>query len=165
MQESLIGFVGNTPIFLFFVSHLFESERIKVAKKSVFSAFIIVVICILGGHIIFKLFGITFSAFRIAGGILLFAIAYNLLRAKKTHYHHPTREEHPRLFEKLEEDPEDVAIAPLGIPIFADPGTITTALSLVGKKNDPLSILLVHNNFCHNLFNNLFLFYLRRNIN
>ncbi len=147
MQENLIGFIlqtflsflaimnpiGNTPVFLSLVSYLSDSERLRVAKIGVISAFLIVVIFIFGGNIIFRIFGITLPAFRIAGGILLFGIAYNPLKARKPHHQHPTREEHPWLFEEVEEDPEDVAITPLGTPILAGPGTITTALSLVGK--------------------------------
>ncbi len=135
--------IGNTPVFLSLVSHLSYPERLRVARIGVISAFIIVVIFVLGGNLIFRLFGITLPAFRIAGGILLFGIAYNLLKARKTHHQHPTKEEHPWLFEEVEEDPEDVAITPLGTPILAGPGTITTALSLVGKKSDPFSIFVV----------------------
>ena len=155
-QDSLIAFIlqtffsfiaimnpiGNTPIFLSLVSHLPEPERIRVARTGIISAFIIVSICILGGSIIFRLFRITLPAFRIAGGIILFAIAYNLLKARKSHHHHPTKEEHPWLFEEVEEDPESVAVTPLGTPILAGPGTITNALSLTGNKSD-LSVIFI----------------------
>jgi multiple antibiotic resistance protein len=141
--------IGNTPIFLSLVSHLPEAEHRKVALNGVLFAFGVVVVFTLGGNIIFRLFGITLPAFRIAGGILLFMIAYNLVRARRSHQHHPTEEEHPKLFKKeeeieeIEEEAKDIAITPLGTPILAGPGTITTALSLVGKKSDFLSIFIV----------------------
>ncbi len=157
MDHALIGFVlqvflgflaimnplGNTPIFLSLVEHLPEDARPRVARTAVISAFIIVVLFTLGGNFIFRMFGITLPAFRIAGGILLFMIAYHLVRAKRSHQHHPTEEEQPETPSPYEEPAEDVAITPLGTPILAGPGTITTALSLVGRQTDPLKILIV----------------------
>ncbi len=140
--------IGNTPIFLSLVSNLPPSEHKKVAFNGVMFAFWVVAVFTVGGNLIFRLFGITLPAFRIGGGILLFMIAYNLVRARRSHQHHPTEEEHPGLFKKeeaqeLEEEAKDIAITPLGTPILAGPGTITTALSLVGKKSDIISIAVV----------------------
>jgi len=129
--------IGNIPIFLSLVSEYPEEKRIKVAKNAVITAFIIVFSFTIGGNIIFRLFGITLPAFRIAGGILVFGIAYNLMKARYSHHHHPREEEHP------EEEVEDIAITPLGTPILAGPGTITTALSLVGKETNPLNIAII----------------------
>ncbi len=139
--------IGNTPVFLSLVEFMPESEKIRIAKVSTISAFLIVLFFTIGGNIIFRLFGITLPAFRIAGGILVFMIAYNLVRARKSHQHHPTEEERPSLpssYEEYEEKgAEDVAITPLGTPILAGPGTITTALSLVGKKAQISNIIIV----------------------
>lgn len=128
--------IGNTPIFLSLVEGFPEEEKIRIARTATLWAFFIVTVFTLGGNFIFRLFGITLPAFRIAGGILLFMIAYHLVRAKRSHQHHPTEEE-------TEESPEDIAVTPLATPILAGPGTITTALSLVGRKTDPLKILTV----------------------
>ncbi len=157
MEQGLLGFIlqvflsfmaimnpiGNTPIFLSLVNHLPEKERLRVARTAVLTALVIVLIFTLGGNLIFRMFGITLPAFRIAGGILLFMIAYHLVRAKRSHQHHPTEEEHPPKGELYYEESEDVAITPLGTPILAGPGTITTALSLVGRKTEIVSIVLV----------------------
>ncbi len=128
--------IGNTPIFLSLVSNIPESDHRKVAFTGVLTAFLIVLLFTVGGNLIFRFFGITLPAFRIAGGILVFMIARNLLKAKKSYQHHPTEEE-------IEEDIENIAITPLATPILAGPGTITTALSLVGKKSDLVTIVTV----------------------
>ncbi len=128
--------IGNTPIFLSLVEGFPEEEKIKIARTATLWAFFIVTLFTLGGNFIFRLFGITLPAFRIAGGILLFMIAYHLVRAKRSHQHHPTEEEE-------EEYPEDIAVTPLATPILAGPGTITTALALVGRQTDILKILTV----------------------
>ncbi|HFC97633.1 MAG TPA: NAAT family transporter [Thermosulfurimonas dismutans] len=127
--------IGNTPLFVSLVEDFTEEEKIRIARTATLWAFFIVTAFTLGGNLIFRLFGITLSAFRIAGGVLLFMIAYHLVRAKRSHQHHPTAEE--------AEEAEDIAITPLATPILAGPGTITTALSLVGRKTDPLKILTV----------------------
>jgi len=129
--------IGNTPVFLSLVEFMPESEKLRIARVSTISAFLIVLLFTIGGNIIFRLFGITLPAFRIAGGILVFMIAYNLVRARKSHQHHPTEEEYK------EGEAEDIAITPLGTPILAGPGTITTALSLVGKKAQISNIIIV----------------------
>ncbi|QJA05501.1 NAAT family transporter [Thermosulfurimonas marina] len=142
LLQVFVGFVaimnpiGNTPIYLSLVEDFSEAERLRVARTAVLWAFFIVTVFTLGGNLIFRLFGITLPAFRIAGGILLFMIAYHLVRARRSHQHHPTEEEE-------EESPEDIAVTPLATPILAGPGTITTALSLVGRKTDPVKILTV----------------------
>ncbi len=128
---------GNVPIFLGLVEELDEAGAKKVARKSTLTAFFVVLIFTLGGNIIFRLFGISLPAFRIAGGILIFAIAYELLNGKKSHQHHLRENE-----SEEHEDPTDIGITPLGIPILAGPGTITTAMSFVGNKGNWTYILL-----------------------
>ncbi len=129
---------GNVPIFLGLVEGLSETDAKKVALKSTTTAFSVVLVFALGGNLIFRLFGISLSAFRIAGGVLIFAIAYQLLNGRKSHQHHLHQNE-----TEEHEDPTDIGITPLGIPILAGPGTITTAMSFVGKRADWPHIFLV----------------------
>lgn len=128
--------VGNAPIFVSLVEGYDEASKRQVARKAVITAFFICALFTAGGNIIFRLFGITLPAFRIAGGILVFLIALQLLRGTHSRQHHPPKEEHP-------EDPESIAITPLGTPILAGPGTISTALSFVGKHSEILTLVSV----------------------
>ncbi len=130
--------VGNTPIFLGLVADLGEEERRVVARKAVSLAFIIVAFFAIGGNLIFRLFGITLPAFRIAGGILVFAIAYQLLHGRKSHQHHFSEKERESM-----EELENIAITPLATPILAGPGTIATAMSFVGGNRNLAVILVV----------------------
>ncbi|NOY76330.1 MAG: NAAT family transporter [Calditrichaeota bacterium] len=129
---------GNIPIFLGLVEDLDEPVKKKIAKKSTITAFVIVFLFSVGGNLIFRLFGITLPAFRIAGGILIFAIAFELLNGKKSRQHHLRDEETDEI-----EDPTAIAITPLGIPILAGPGTITTAMSFVGNHTHLVNIAIV----------------------
>jgi len=135
---AIMNLFGNVPIFLGLTEGLSEPEAKKVARKSTTTAFFVVLAFTAGGNLIFRLFGISLPAFRIAGGILIFAIAYELLNGKKSHQHHLRDSE-----TEEQEDPTAIGITPLGIPILAGPGTITTAMSFVGKKASWERILLV----------------------
>lgn len=77
------------------------------------------------GHLIFKLFDINIHALRVAGGIFIFGIAYNLLNAKESHVQSLHHDEHKESKEKA-----DISVTPLSIPIIAGPGTIATVMSL-----------------------------------
>ncbi len=130
--------IGNTPIFLGLVADLEEGERRVVARKAVVLAFFIVALFALGGNLIFRLFGITLPAFRIAGGILVFAIAYQLLHGRRSHQHHFSDKERESM-----EELENIAITPLATPILAGPGTIATAMSFIGNNRSIGAIITV----------------------
>ena len=119
--------IGNVPIFLSLTSESTVPERRATARKAIVAAFLILFGFLVLGHFIFELFGITVAAFRVAGGILIFGIAYNLLQAKASHAHVPHDEEHVESTEK-----DDIAITPLATPLLAGPGTIATVMALSG---------------------------------
>ena len=129
--------IGNAPIFIGLTEGFDRKTKKIVAKKSNITAFIIVAIFTVGGNIIFRLFGVTLPAFRTAGGILLFIIAYHLLTGRRSRQHHSFQEE------DISELAEEIAVTPLGTPILAGPGTIVTAMSFVGGRKDPLVITIV----------------------
>ena len=87
----------------------------------------------IGGHFIFKLFGITLPAFQITGGILLFTVGIQMLHGKASHVQYPSTDKHKESVQKQVDDASgSVAISPLAIPILAGPGTIATAMNFVG---------------------------------
>ena len=142
--QVLMGFIaimnpiGNVPIFVSLVEGLDRAAQVRVAKRSTTLAFFIVAAFTVSGNIIFRLFGITLPAFRIAGGILVFMVAYNLVNVRRSRQHYPPEGE------TIEhDDPENIAVTPLATPILAGPGTISTAIAFVGNRTDPLHILIV----------------------
>lgn len=120
--------LANTPIFLSVTEGQPQDAKKKVAAKAIRTTFILVVVFVLLGQVIFRLFGVTFPAFRITGGILIGLIGYQMLHggSSATHKQSPGSE-------------TDVAIIPLAIPLLAGPGTIVTAMSFAGNKG-PLPI-------------------------
>ena len=113
--------IANTPIFLGLVSGKDQSTKKRIANTACTTAFIIVVVFVILGKLIFELFGITIPAFKITGGILLFWIGFEMLQSKKSNIHHQEEQEWD----------EGFAISPLAIPILAGPGTIVTAMNNV----------------------------------
>lgn len=119
--------IGNVPIFLSLTDDYTADERRATARKAIMASFLILLGFLVLGHFIFQLFGITVAAFRVAGGILIFGIAYNLLQAKPSHAHTPHDEEHAESVNK-----DDIAVTPLATPLIAGPGTIATVMALSG---------------------------------
>jgi len=130
---------GNLPVFIGMVKDFDYKTQKRVAFKAVFVAFIIILIFSTFGHILFHLFGITLPAFQIAGGIIVFIIGYNLLNAHESTMH---SQQHIRR-EDMEKLADDIAITPLGTPLLAGPGTISSAMNFVGAEKSILNTVLV----------------------
>jgi multiple antibiotic resistance protein len=131
--------LGNIPIFLGMVKDFDEETQNKVALRSVLAAFIIIVVFCIFGHIIFRMFGITLPAFQIAGGIIVFIIGFQMLNARDNSIHTQTQEEKDQMVKEA----GDMAISPLGIPLLAGPGTISSAMNFVGVEKSVWNGLLV----------------------
>lgn len=125
--------VGLVPIFIAVTSDLSASERRTVAIRASLIAIAILVLFGLAGAPLLHALGITLPAFRIAGGLLLFAISFEMVFARRTERKFEAaeaamREQHVRM----------LAVFPLAIPLMAGPGAITATLLLAGEAHgDP----------------------------
>jgi len=118
--------VANTPVFLGLTSDDDPDARKKIAAKALILSFVIIVIFAAAGKLIFELFGITLSAFRIMGGILVAIVGYHMLQGgEHSSVQHPSDEDNQKTLDAKME----VAISPLAMPILAGPGTIATAMN------------------------------------
>lgn len=129
--------ISNLPAYMALVAD--DSQKIsrKTAFKSLLIAFIIVTVFVFSGDLIFKVFGITIVSFRIAGGILVAVIGYHMINGN----HSPSYKGMEQ--QAVNSDPMSIAISPLAMPLFAGPGTITTALSLAngGLRNQLITVV------------------------
>ncbi len=123
--------ISNTPLFLSLTSQNNVISRRKIARQSVLVAFGIILVFCLAGNSIFQVFGITLPAFKITGGILITMIGFESLQGKASTVQTPNMEAHA----KSRESDLSVAVSPLGIPLLAGPGTITTAVNFVSSGN------------------------------
>ncbi len=116
------------PPFLVMTAGASPSERRRMAKRASITCFVVLTTFALAGGMIFKLFGITLPALKIAGGLLLFLIGMEMLQAKQS----GTKEAPGETEEACAK--EDVGIIPLGIPLLAGPGAISSVMVLMGQS-------------------------------
>jgi len=129
--------IGLVPIFISMTQSDSPEKRISIAKRASIAAGIILVVFAIFGKLIFSSFGITLAAFRIAGGILLWFIAMDMVRARTTRVK-TTPEEEQEGIEK-----EDVALIPLALLMLAGPGSISTVMVLMGQASSWLYFIPV----------------------
>jgi multiple antibiotic resistance protein len=104
-----------------------EARRKRMARKAALTCFVVLTSFALCGQLIFRMFGITLPAFEIAGGLILLLIGLDMLEAKRS----ATQETSDDTEEASHK--EDAGIVPLGIPMLAGPGAISSVMVLVGQ--------------------------------
>src|SRR6201990_1641820 len=115
------------PTFLAVTAGADNARRRRMARKASLTALIFLSAFALAGQYIFKMFGITLPAFEIAGGLILLLIGLDMLQARRS----PTQEAKGDTEEGASK--EDAGIVPLGIPMLAGPGAISSVMVLVGQ--------------------------------
>ena len=115
------------PIFLSMtVADTTEHKR-RMALRASIATFVTLALFAAVGGVIFRLLGISLGAFRIAGGLLLFLMAVDMLRAERSRQRTSPEEEAEGV------DKTDVSVFPLAIPMLAGPGAISTVMVLVSR--------------------------------
>jgi multiple antibiotic resistance protein len=121
--------VAAVPSYLVVTRDETPNQRRRTALRASVAMAILLIVFAAGGRWIFRAFGITLPAFRIAGGLILWFVAFDMLRGQRS-----TQESHEELVEGEAKD--DVALTPLAIPILAGPGAISTVMVLAGQAQD-----------------------------
>ena len=127
--------VGLTPTFLAITHGLPRAARRSVALRASLIAGAVLIGTALIGDWLFRMLGISLAAFRIAGGLLLFTIAFEMLFGVRM------RREGEAAEQALEEHVRNVAAFPLAIPLLAGPGAITATVLLAGRADGNLILL------------------------
>lgn len=115
------------PTFLAMTSHAGEGHRRRMAARASWTCWIVLTAFALAGTWIFRIFGITLPAFEIAGGLILLLIGFEMMQARRS-----TQESTSEAEEGSQK--QDVGITPLGIPMLAGPGAISTVMVLMGSS-------------------------------
>ncbi len=124
--------IGLTPTFLAVTHGLPRAARRSVALRASLIAGAILIGTALIGDWLFRTLGISLSAFRIAGGLLLFSIAFEMLFGVRM------RREGQAAEQAVEEHVRNIAAFPLAIPLLAGPGAITATVLLAGRADGNL---------------------------
>lgn len=133
----LVDPVATIPAFLVMTEGHSQDHRKRMAKRAAWTCFFILGGFGLIGAQVFNLLGITMPAFRIAGGLILLLIGIDMVQAKR-----PATNEVPGEAEEGAHK-EDVGIIPLGMPMLAGPGAISTVMVLIGPAPHWWQLVLI----------------------
>jgi multiple antibiotic resistance protein len=122
--------ISGVVTFISLTSKMTHDEKNQIAKKSVTLACLIALFFAVTGNIILDLFSISVDSLRVAGGLLLFSIAFDMMHAKISR-ESITEEEISQSQER-----EDIWVFPIGLPLLTGPGAISTVIVLMGSTEN-----------------------------
>lgn len=134
---AIVNPIGAVPIFINLTTDQKERDRKKTAFLAACSTSTILCVALLTGEAILTFFGISIASFRVGGGILILLMAISMLHAKHSTVKHTDEEI------KDSVDRETVAVVPLGTPLLAGPGAISTVILYGQRYSSPAHYLLL----------------------
>lgn len=133
---SIVDPFAAVPAFLALTAREPADARRRVASRAALTTFAILSTFSLAGAWVFSFFGITIPAFRIAGGVLLFGVALEMVKAQKS----STRSTQ----DELDEEHHDLGIVPMGMPLLSGPGSIAAVMVLAARAKTVTDRLVLH---------------------
>ena len=133
---SVLNPIGTVPIFVGLTQDYSKKERSRVALWTGFNVFVILIISFFVGQYVLEFFGITITALRIAGGIIIASSGFSLLNGNF--------KKNKGINKKVQEDIEnrtDIALTPLAMPMLAGPGSISLLIAFYQEHNSTNDIL------------------------
>ena len=119
--------LGTMPVFLTMTNGMDEKERKHIVKRATIISFIILIAFTFCGQFLFKFFGISTNGFRIAAGIIIMKIGYDMLQARYTNT--KLRDEEIKTYA------DDISVTPLSIPMLCGPGAIANGIIMMDDAN------------------------------
>lgn len=132
----LVDPFAAVPPFLAMTSNADRPWRRRMAKRASVTCFLVLTVFALAGSFIFKVFGISLESFEIAGGLVLLLIGLDMMQARRS-----TQEGTQETEEALQK--QDVGITPVGVPLLAGPGAISTVMVLMGASTNAVHAIPV----------------------
>ncbi|HEX5439148.1 MAG TPA: NAAT family transporter [Gemmatimonadaceae bacterium] len=129
--------IAVIPTYLVITQSETSAQRRATARRACIATGLMLIVFALAGRLIFRLFGITLPAFRVAGGLILWLVAMDMLRGERRTQESPTEIREGK-------EKEDVAITPLAIPMLAGPGAISTVIVLAGQAHSAGQHIVVY---------------------
>ena len=134
---SVLNPIGTVPIFVGLTQDYTKQERSRVSLWTAINVFIILIISFFVGQYVLTFFGITITALRIAGGIIIASSGFSLLNGKFNR--------NRGINKKVEEDihsRNDIALTPLAMPMLAGPGSISLLIAFYQEHNSTTEIIV-----------------------
>ncbi len=126
---------GLAPIFLSVTRGMSAIQRRQVAWRACVIAFLIMAFFALAGDVLLKALGVSLPAFRIAGGLLLFWISFEMVFERRN-----ARKQETAEVAITKDHISNVAAFPLAIPLMAGPGALTAMMLLAGRAGGDISL-------------------------
>jgi multiple antibiotic resistance protein len=125
---AIVGPLSTVPLFLNFTENV-QAQRKRIARTSAFAVACILAVSVLAGSRILNIFNISIEGFRVAGGILLLTIAFDMLQAKTSRTRHTPEEDEEAMQSTA------IGVVPLALPLLAGPGAISTMILFAQQAN------------------------------
>ena len=129
---ALINPIGIIPTYIGIISSYSPEDQKEITYKAILCAFIVLMTFSIMGTLIFSFFNITIDAFKIVGGILFLRIGLDMVESKVSRTKSTPQEE------KEASTKEEVAYSPLGVPLIAGPGAITSVMILSNQVSNSM---------------------------
>jgi multiple antibiotic resistance protein len=126
--------IGTTPLFLVVTKGLNANDKNKVAFEGVLIATIVLLFFAFFGNYVLKYLGISFPAFTIAGGVILFLIALEMLFDIRSE----------RKKRSINDKRDKISIFPIAIPLLAGPAAITSVILTISQAEGSYSLLIIN---------------------
>lgn len=134
---AIVDPIGTLPFFVTLTEGFEEADRRVILKRAVMVLGGLLTLFALVGRFLFQAFGFSLAAFEIAGGILLFLVAFDMLQGRIGATRLSTADHDDAIRRR-----DEISVVPLGIPLLAGPGAISTVMIYEGSSgNDPFVIV------------------------
>ncbi len=133
----LVDPIATVPVFLVMTSEHGPRPRRRMARRAAITSFVVLSGFAAIGQVIFRLLGITLAAFQTAGGLILLLIGLDMVQAQRSRTKQVPNETEEATHR------EDVGIVPLGVPMLAGPGAISTVMVFMGQAREWQEVIAV----------------------
>ncbi len=130
---AIVDPIGTLPFYVSLTQGFSTVDRDVILHRSCIVLGSVLAVFALVGRFLFMLFGFTLYAFEIAGGVLLFFVAFDMLRGEITKVRLTPEDREEAIARR-----DELSVVPLGIPLLAGPGAISTVMIFEGSAPDTL---------------------------
>ena len=127
--------LGTMPVFLTMTNGMSDDERKTIVRRATIVSFITLMVFTFSGQFLFKFFGISTNGVRIAGGIIIFTIGFDMLQAR---YSKAKLKD-----EEVKTYVNDISVTPLAIPMLCGPGAIANGIMLMEDADTLIKKILL----------------------
>jgi multiple antibiotic resistance protein len=134
---AIVNPLGAIPIFIALTADLDRSDRRRTGKVASVAVACILLAALLVGEVILLFFGISIPSFQVAGGLLILLMAISMMHGRLSRVKHTEEEARDA------QDMDSVAVMPLGIPLLAGPGAISTIILYAHRSPSTTHLLIL----------------------